>query len=113
MIVYKRKTRSLARYLFGAIVFILGLTLAVADVYGLQMPFGQSGTGSYDNYIAEKNEIAEDKPTEDEIIIISDDTNENQGGETDTIPTSVPEPSSIILLASGLGLLSLAKKKRK
>ncbi len=113
MILYRRKARSLTRYFFGTIVFILGLTLAFADVYGLQMPFGQSATGSYDNYVAEKNEIPEEGLS-DEVIVISDNSyDDNQGGGTDTIPTSVPEPSSIILLASGLGLLSLAKKKRK
>lgn len=110
MVLYKKKTSQLVRYIFGAIVFILGLTLAFGDVYGIQMPYSQNSSQSYSDHIAKKTQ---DESTTDTTIVIGTDFNDNQTGGTDTVPTSVPEPTTIILLASGLGIMGLSKKKRK
>lgn len=110
MVHYKKKTRPILRYLLALVVFSLGLTLTVVDVYGLQLPFGQQAGDSYSNYLDKKVETTDDSARDTEIII--NDTDSGQDDSTDTMPTSVPEPSTIILLASGLGLLRMAHRKK-
>jgi len=111
MILYKKKNSPVFRYILAIVVFTLGLTLTVVDVYGLQLPFGQQAGEAFDDYQNKSIETSDDDARDIGNIDISTETNDNQNQGTDSNPTSVPEPSTIILLASGLGLLRMAKKK--
>ena len=108
MVLYKKKTRPIFRYALATIVLALGLTLTVVDVYGLQLPFGHNSEKSYNNYLNKKIETTDDSAQD---IVLQADTYDDQDKQTDNIPTSVPEPTTIILLASGLGLLRMSRKK--
>ena len=112
MVLYKKKNVPITRFFFAIIVFTLGLTLAFDDVYGLQLPFGQQATDSYNDYLDKTVETSDDDARALDINNIQQDNHDTQPGETDTVPTSVPEPSTIILLASGLGLFRLANRKK-
>ena len=109
MVLYKKKPSQVLRYIFGAVLFILGLTLAFADVYGVQMPYSQTSANSYNDYVARESQK---ETTTDTTIVIGTDFHDTETGNTDTIPTSVPEPTTIILLASGLGILRMTHKKK-
>ncbi len=112
MLLYKKKTVPVFRYFFAIIVLTVGLTLTVVDVYGIQLPFGQQAADSYDEYIENKVEISEDATENIDIINIKGDYRNEHNPTNDNIPTSIPEPGTIILLASGLGLLRMARKKK-
>ncbi len=112
MILYKKKNVPVTRYLLSIIVFTLGLTLAVDDVYGLQLPFGQNATDSYNDYLSNDIESSDDDARALAINDIRVDNYDIQEENTDSVPTSVPEPSTLILLASGLGLFRLAHRKK-
>ncbi len=112
MVHYKKKNVPVTRYFLAIIVLTLGLTLAFDDVYGLQLPFGQNATDSYNDYLANNIESSDDDARSLDINDVQLDNYDIQEDETDTVPASVPEPSTIILLASGLGLFRLAHRKK-
>lgn len=112
MILYKKKTQPIFRYTLAIIVLTLGLTLTVVDVYGLQIPFGQNTGKLYNDYVKKKIDTIDDSVRGTVMIDQQTDLYNNQDKSTDTIPTSVPEPSTIILLASGLGLLRMTHRKK-
>lgn len=112
MLLYKKKTQHIFRYTLAIIVFTLGLTLTVVDVYGLQIPFGQNTGKLYKDYVKKKIDTIDDSVRDTITIDQQTDLYDNQDKSTDTTPTSVPEPSTIILLVSGLGLLRMAYRKK-
>lgn len=112
MVLYKKKVISIFKFILAFIIFILGLTITFDDVYGINVP--SSADKAYTEYQSDKIESTDDfnnyesrQDGEDYQSDLSTDDPSN-----DVVPTSVPEPSTIILIASGLGIIRLATRKK-
>ena len=94
MTVYKKKETSILKWVIALIIFTLGMTLTFSDVYGINIP------GDNKTY----------ETGTDQIITCNPDDDSNPDNPP---PTAVPEPSTLILLSSGLGAMYALRKKNK
>ncbi len=84
MTVYKRNSTQPLKWLLGIVVFVLAMTVTFTDVYGTETV----GAGSDNTSVGAGNQSA------------------------DTCPEPVPEPTTLILLGSGLSAMYLARRRR-
>jgi len=85
MTVYKRNSTQPLKWLLGLVVFILVMTITFADVYGKET-IGVGGSNSINTA--------------------------NGDASVDCPPQPVPEPTTLILLGSGLSAMYLARRRR-
>jgi len=104
MVSYKKRPTSYA-WIVGIVVFILAMVITFADVYGLDR-FEYTRPGGGDVFFS--GSIA----GEDGHLLVADPV----GGHYDpclpavvTVPT-IPEPTTLILLALGCGALLAGKR---
>lgn len=94
MKIYQRRSSQPMKWLLAALVFCLVMGWTMSDVYGMG-PYGSSssGTGSGDR----------DQST----------TTGQQHAPTNDNPTAVPEPTTLVLLAAGIGGGALMLRRKK
>ena len=94
MTLYKRRPGQPLKWLIGLIVFGLALGITFTDVYGYGGDtHGANGSGG-------------NGPANGSY-------NSNTTQTTNNTPTAVPEPSTLILLAGGIGALYAARRMKK
>ncbi len=105
MKVYKRKETSPFKWVFAAIVFVMALTFTLAEVNGFNFP-NRPGDGDKDG----KNH-----QNHGNLQFDAEGCNHHQSCPPDSTtnnPGAVPEPTTLLLMAGGLGV-ALLRKNRK
>lgn len=112
MTVYKEKSAGIGKFVIALIVFILGMTLTFSDALGVNYSSknpsdlnNQTTTGSGNNQNDPNNSARMEDSYADEGL-----TTEQPKLVEDNF--SVPEPGTLLLLSSGLGLLYYQRKRR-
>ncbi|MFZ5979215.1 MAG: PEP-CTERM sorting domain-containing protein [Candidatus Zixiibacteriota bacterium] len=98
MTVYREKEHISFKWIIGAIIFILAMTVTFSDVYGFNFPNRQNNNPAIDDYNNSNCVMDYDDETCHEY-------------DPEKPPEDIPEPSTIILLAAGLSGLYLKKRK--
>ncbi|UCC43207.1 MAG: PEP-CTERM sorting domain-containing protein [Candidatus Zixiibacteriota bacterium] len=99
MTVYRSKRSQPLKYLLALIVFILALTVTFNDVEGFNLPTDAGGNDS----IADSTEVAS---------ATGPDDGDTETYPPDTEPVSVPEPTTLLLLAGGLGAMYMLRRRK-
>jgi hypothetical protein len=94
----RERLRSL-KWVVAAIVFLLAISITWADVYGT--PTGEVGNNSQVNRIDNSNAGNSSAST----------THSTKCG--DNPPSSIPEPTTLILLGGGLSAMYVMRKRRQ
>jgi hypothetical protein len=128
MTIYKKRHASSLKWILAIIIFVLGMTLTMSDAYGFNFPYCGGGSGGYNyggwgsgyggwcgyggwgnNHWYNNNDCGG----------YNYDHNWNNGGDCnggdnggDQPPCNVPEPSTILLLAGGLGAIYVTRRNR-
>lgn len=97
MNIYTKRSYNAGKWIIGLIVFILAMTITFSDVHSVNIP----PTGK----TTQTNNTSDD--------IQSPPANQVDTDNGDQPITSVPEPTTLILLASGLGVIHLVNRRRK
>lgn len=105
MKVYKRKETSPFKWVFAAIVFVIALTFTLAEVNGFNFPNrpGDKDRDNKDGHSRYDQQFDRDG-NDHHHYCPPDSTNNNPG--------AVPEPTTLLLMAGGLGV-ALLRKNRK
>lgn len=98
MTVYRNNEHVSFKWIIGAIIFILAMTVTFSDVYGFNFPNRQND-----------NTFTGDDNTYNCVMDYDNDDCGEYNPEKP--PEDIPEPSTIILLAAGLSGLYLKKRK--
>ncbi len=86
MTVYKRNSTQPLKWLLGIVVFVLAMTITFADVYGNETVGAGGANSAY--------------------------TDSDAGADAACPPEPVPEPTTLILIGSGLSAMYLARRRR-
>ena len=98
MKVYERRAGSPYKWIFAGVLFLLAMTFTMTEVYGFNYPYQTShGSGG-----STQVEPAHNSNHVDQATYCAPDDN----------PGEVPEPTTLLLLASGLGLVALRKNRQ-
>ena len=96
MTVYRQKTSQPLKWLVALIVFALAMGVTFTDVYGYD---GSSSAGAGNDNDNNQNGAGNDNLT----------TSNDRTGS----PSAIPEPTTLILLGGGLGVLYVVRRWRK
>lgn len=94
MKIYKTEPKSRLKWLVALVLFAMAMTFTTAEVYGFPNSWRSNNNGNQNN--GGKNRREHDR-------------NNPNGGDNDT-PSQVPEPTTLILLGSGLVAAYVVKK---
>ena len=98
MTVYRNKEHVSFKWIIGAIIFILAMTVTFSDVYGFNFPNRQNDQ----TFTGGENSIG---------CVVDFEPDGCREYDSEKPPEDIPEPSTIILLAAGLSGLYLKKRK--
>jgi hypothetical protein len=98
MKVYERKAGSPFKWIFAGILFVLAMSFTMTDVYGFNYPY-QSGQKPALTLPADQHHTSSS----------TDGTNSVPPSDN---PCAVPEPTTLLLVAGGLGLAALRKNRQ-
>lgn len=121
MTIYKQKSFSITKVILGIVVFVLGMTVTFSDAYGVSIPTYESGknaeygmaSASFDADMS-LNSSSEYVGSGYGFSAFSDSYSfDRKGGfsgyQAVTVP--IPEPSTLLLLMGGLGLMRALRRK--
>jgi len=101
-----RDKRHGLKWLLGLVIIILVLSVTFDDVYGLNIPPGNvNGNGSLNN-------SSPDWYSYSQNTCQSPDDYQAYDSQEPSTPPEIPEPSTLILLASGLGVIRLVRRRK-
>ncbi len=108
MNVYQKDRSQPFKWLLAIVVFILAMTFTVDEAEGFYLP------KSMQNRVTTVQETIDMHAVEEFDYINSDVTEIGSNTYSDNNPpvTPVPEPSTIIIMAIGIGALRVARKVR-
>ena len=122
MMVYKRKESvSILKWALAIVIFVLAMTITVSDVYGLDLTIKKAATmdnlsnprvNSYRPFVQGSSNPTAVAPNFgnrgfDNFVSDAGVTDYN-----DPEPNAVPEPSSLILITTGLGSMLLFRRRK-
>jgi len=119
MTIYKKKSFTVTKVLLGLIVFVLGMTVTFSDAYGVSIPtYGKNAetsmaSTSFDDNMS-LNSSSEFIGSGFGYSAFSDSYSFNKkGGFTgyQAVTPPIPEPSTLLLLMGGLGLMRALRRK--
>lgn len=118
MTIYKSRATRHFKWVIFLIVFMLGMTISFSDVYGVNIP--SKSPENVNSTPAEKDKLSDSKSTGEATLLTDKQTLPDETASIiiepkeslTRVPTSVPEPSTLILISSGLGLLYLRRKRK-
>ena len=112
MKVYQRKCSQPLKWLVALLLFMLVMGVTFSDVYGKDRDGGRKpgGGGNHGNGLGNGDHNG-NGPGDGDHNGDGSHGGGNSGNETPS-PTAVPEPSTFILLAGGLGALYAARRLR-
>ncbi len=109
MTIYRRQEKHPFKWIMATILFVVIMTVAFDDVYGLGMPAGVGYHGGSSVYTVNWT----NQPQMPSLAIVASSTfcSPSIGDESpnDPIP-GTPEPSTIVLVLGGLGALRLLRR---
>ena len=99
MRIFHRESSSRGKWIVAGLLFILTMTFSLADVNAFTFPSNPGGSQG-------KN------PPPQTTHKQQFDTNRPSRSVTPDRPSAVPEPTTILLMASGLGGMLLTRKRK-
>jgi len=107
MTVYKRYQSQPFKWVLALVVFTLAMTVTFDDAYGIQVSnMGPGTTGSQTTQSYDVTSSATDAGTTDGYF-------QNTNPAATPPATPVPEPSSLIFIAMGLGSMYAMRTRKK
>ncbi|MBU0984997.1 MAG: PEP-CTERM sorting domain-containing protein [candidate division Zixibacteria bacterium] len=99
MTVYTRRKAQPLKWLLALIIFVLAMTITFDGVYGNERTGASGNDGTYQGAASDdiRSNGTSHQPTR------SDDQNP---------PTAIPEPTTLLLLAGGIGAMYVARRRR-
>ncbi len=116
MVVYRRQEKHPLKWVLAAVIFIMVMTVTFSDVHGINVDNSRSdgrvtekATDRSDSYDIGDNPADDPNDCEGATGDVSDTSNDVPGDSN--LP--VPEPATLIILASGLAVLYAARFGKK
>ena len=108
MTVYKRHEKHPFRWVLGLVIFVLVLSVTFDEVFGLNLaPTSPTGGANLHNFSSQLGLSTYN------VVSLEDPVGKpGMGSLATSIPPDIPEPSTLILLAFGLGALCVIRRKR-
>lgn len=107
MTVYKKYQSQPFKLMLAVLVFVLAMSVTIDDVYGIQVSNTEpSATGTQTTQSYDVTSSATDAGS-------TDGTFQDTDPLSMTVVSPVPEPSSLIFIAMGLGSMYAMRSRRK
>lgn len=103
MRVYAKEQKSVFKWILAIVIFVLAMTITFDEVEGIGVPPTDRTISNTDHG---------QKDVKDYDFKPADDTDANRQQDNNNL-TPVPEPTTIILLAAGLGAISLLNRRKE